>query len=192
MTESQARRIASEWHGGKSSALYAFASSGTILDTLEREIRDDLKESTEYQSDDELSSLLDYVKEHAPMTGLYRTEIFTPGCLNDGDEWFDTEADALAYADEWNEYYVSYERFYACAPGATLDGGIGAYRAGWISNGVDNTGTTIPVSYRVTVSHYPNYAWCPLCDSGMYDTTERDECESCWTYQQDAADRETE
>lgn len=30
LTEQQAREIASEWHGGQSSYLYAFASSGSI------------------------------------------------------------------------------------------------------------------------------------------------------------------
>jgi hypothetical protein len=37
---SELRAIASAWHGGMSSPLYAFASSGAIVDGIEREIRE--------------------------------------------------------------------------------------------------------------------------------------------------------
>lgn len=36
----EARRIASEWHGGQSSKLYAFASTGAILEGITNEIFD--------------------------------------------------------------------------------------------------------------------------------------------------------
>lgn len=55
--EGEARLIASHWHGGQSSALYAFASSGTILESLEGEITGELPwEKMEVQA------LLDYVQ----------------------------------------------------------------------------------------------------------------------------------
>ncbi len=114
------------------------------------------------------------------MNGLYRTEIFRPGCLNDGDEWFDTKEDAIAYADDWGSAGLPYHRdgSYDYAPGRPL-GGVQSYSMGWIDNGHDEYGK-VPVSHRVNISHYLAYDWCPLCDSGMYDTTERDECDSCW------------
>ncbi len=115
------------------------------------------------------------------MTGLYRTEIFIPGCLNDGDEWFGTEADAIAYADRWAETEpldLARPYFYpAKHPHETS----WLVACGWASD-----------AYRATVTYYTYYDWCPLCGANAYDTTERDECEVCWTYQCDAADRETE
>lgn len=38
------RQIASEWHGGQASALYAYASSGTIVPGLCAEIRRDMRD----------------------------------------------------------------------------------------------------------------------------------------------------
>jgi hypothetical protein len=38
ITEKTARRIASEWHGGQTSLLYAFASSGAIVSGIRSEI----------------------------------------------------------------------------------------------------------------------------------------------------------
>lgn len=38
VTERRARRIASEWHGGKSSPLYALSSTGTVVASLLSEI----------------------------------------------------------------------------------------------------------------------------------------------------------
>jgi len=197
INEEKARRIASEWHGGKSSPLYAFSSSGIILDGLEYEITRSLDATTLAPDMNELSALLDYVKEHKPVTGLYRTEIFIPGSLNDGDEWFDSEVDAIAYVDGWGSAGLPYHRdgSYDYAPGRPL-GGIQSYSMGWIDNGHDDYGK-IPVSYRVTISHYPDYAFCDECtylyqepslDSGIYDTTERDECGDCSLRQERAYD----
>ena len=56
--ESEARLIASQWHGGQFSALYAFSSSGTILDALEGEITGELPAEKI-----ELEALLDYLKK---------------------------------------------------------------------------------------------------------------------------------
>jgi hypothetical protein len=43
ITDSQARRIAAEWHGGQASALYALASSGAVdADAVRNEISRDI------------------------------------------------------------------------------------------------------------------------------------------------------
>lgn len=42
ISEGEARLIASQWHGGQNSPLYAFASSGTILPDLADEITSQL------------------------------------------------------------------------------------------------------------------------------------------------------
>jgi hypothetical protein len=57
-----ARRIASEWHGGQSSALYAFASTGTILNTLKGEIIDCTQDASDDETDD-LYALWEYVDQ---------------------------------------------------------------------------------------------------------------------------------
>lgn len=41
-TDTRARKIASEWHGGQSSPLYALASTGSILDGISSEIVNNL------------------------------------------------------------------------------------------------------------------------------------------------------
>lgn len=41
-SNTEARRIAAEWHGGMSSPLYALTSSGAIVDGVVDEIEDDL------------------------------------------------------------------------------------------------------------------------------------------------------
>jgi hypothetical protein len=46
-TERTARKIASEWHGGQFSAMYAFSSTGTVTETLLNEIDADLKVVTQ-------------------------------------------------------------------------------------------------------------------------------------------------
>lgn len=56
--EGTARLIASQWHGGQWSALYAFASTGTILEDLIHEIEDDLESDNEGH----LSALAEYVR----------------------------------------------------------------------------------------------------------------------------------
>lgn len=68
------RETASNWHGGQSSALYAFASTGTIIEGLEAEIRDDLRllRAGQYSADEinaetpRLSALLAYVVAETP------------------------------------------------------------------------------------------------------------------------------
>lgn len=45
--ETAARGIAGYWHGGQSTALYAFTSSGTILEELEGEVERELEEQRE-------------------------------------------------------------------------------------------------------------------------------------------------
>lgn len=68
------RQVAADWHGGQSSPLYAFSSTGTIVEGLEAEIRGCLKElvAGQYRSDDinaetpRLSALLDYVVSQTP------------------------------------------------------------------------------------------------------------------------------
>lgn len=57
--EGEARFIASQWHGGQNSALYAFASTGTILDGLEDEITSDCDSADKI----DLQALLDYLKQ---------------------------------------------------------------------------------------------------------------------------------
>lgn len=59
ITESDARLIASQWHGGQNTALYAFASSGTILPELLDEITCELPADKK-----ECEALFFYVKEH--------------------------------------------------------------------------------------------------------------------------------
>lgn len=68
------RRIASDWHGGQRSPLLAFASTGTMIDGLEAEIRDNLKllRAGQYSAEEinaetpRLSALLDYVVSQTP------------------------------------------------------------------------------------------------------------------------------
>ena len=43
------REIASLWHGGQASALYAYASSGTIVPGLSMEIRRCMREAAQLQ-----------------------------------------------------------------------------------------------------------------------------------------------
>ena len=59
------RRIASEWHGGQSSALYSFASTGTITDATRDEVAKEMADADVTQSDeyalDDLQELHDYL-----------------------------------------------------------------------------------------------------------------------------------
>lgn len=87
ITDTEARRIASEWHGGGGTALYAFASTGAILgrrddeydynsaaDEIRANLRDnqDQYDRTEltndeyFQNIDDLRGLLLYVLYHGP------------------------------------------------------------------------------------------------------------------------------
>lgn len=62
------RRIASEWHGGMRSDLYAFASTGTIRYDLLAEVEDEVNNFAVLTDEDEvtmdeLTELRDYVAE---------------------------------------------------------------------------------------------------------------------------------
>ncbi|HZQ78745.1 MAG TPA: hypothetical protein VFE55_15530 [Acidimicrobiia bacterium] len=69
-----ARDIAANWHGGQSSPLYAFASTGSIVAGVEAEIRDNLRllRAGQYSAEEinaetpRLSALLDYVVSQTP------------------------------------------------------------------------------------------------------------------------------
>jgi hypothetical protein len=62
VSDGQARRIASEWHGGMSSALYSFASSGAIdLDRVRDEISRELGQLDAGEVRRELLALDKYV-----------------------------------------------------------------------------------------------------------------------------------
>lgn len=65
ISEDVARLIASQWHGGQSSPLYAFSSSGVIIDGLETEITEDIEEATETIDKLALPALLKFVREHS-------------------------------------------------------------------------------------------------------------------------------
>jgi hypothetical protein len=63
INEGQARRIASEWHGGMSSALYSVASSGAIdLDHVRHEISRELGQLDVGEVRRELLALDKYVR----------------------------------------------------------------------------------------------------------------------------------
>lgn len=72
MIDNEARRIASEWHGGQTSALCALATSGAIdRDRCSYEISDSYNEATGQDTRD-LLRLLAYVCQHrdrGPVTG---------------------------------------------------------------------------------------------------------------------------
>ena len=67
ISEAEAREIAGEWHGGQWSPLYAFCSSGTMVEGLEGEIADCLRVVYPHSAEDiaRLRSLKEYVDEHA-------------------------------------------------------------------------------------------------------------------------------
>lgn len=50
LTETGARTIASNWHGGQASPLYAFASSGAIVPGIIREIRNNIRSIRDNES----------------------------------------------------------------------------------------------------------------------------------------------
>lgn len=75
--EQEARRIASEWHGGQASALYAFASSGAILPTLLDEINRE-HANTPFSSNEarDLEQLREFVRANRPgMLASVRDEL---------------------------------------------------------------------------------------------------------------------
>lgn len=58
------RRTASYWHGGQFSPLYAFASTGSIIPGLEREVRERIHEADDqrlYSDATKLRNLLNHV-----------------------------------------------------------------------------------------------------------------------------------
>ena len=73
ITDQEAQRIASEWHGGAGSALYQFTSTGAIADS-EHEPIDLLGELqgcetaayTTTREREEIADLIAYVKMHGP------------------------------------------------------------------------------------------------------------------------------
>jgi hypothetical protein len=62
------REIASWWHGGQWSALYAFSSSGTITETLDIEIEECLPLAKTEVAESQLRDLLDFVRARLPDT----------------------------------------------------------------------------------------------------------------------------
>ena len=61
LDEFRAREIASEWHSGQWSSLYAFSSSGTIDDGLMAEVESCLAACSDPAECERLEALLAYV-----------------------------------------------------------------------------------------------------------------------------------
>jgi len=72
------RRVASEWHGGQWSALYALASSGAILEGAAGELRRELalvNPGADAADDAELAGVLAYLDHHGargPVDGWHQ------------------------------------------------------------------------------------------------------------------------
>jgi hypothetical protein len=66
LSDLQARIIASEWHSGRSSGLYALTSSGAILTSPDPlyELQCIARQST--TAEDEIAALVDYIQTHGP------------------------------------------------------------------------------------------------------------------------------
>lgn len=62
ISENEARDIAASWHGGQTSALYAFSSSGYIAEDLEAEVSSLARSVTERANRDELAKLAAFVE----------------------------------------------------------------------------------------------------------------------------------
>lgn len=58
----QARGIAAQWHGGQATALYAFASTGTIQRRVLREIDDNLQGTESARAVKDLRALAEYCR----------------------------------------------------------------------------------------------------------------------------------
>lgn len=56
------RKTAADWHGGQWSALYAFASTGTIVPGLESEIETILRDKIASSERRKLNALLKFVR----------------------------------------------------------------------------------------------------------------------------------
>lgn len=63
ITDEEARTIASWWHGGQSSPLYSFVSTGRIFD-LAHDIDRCLTEAHNPQDQEDLRRLTEYVSHH--------------------------------------------------------------------------------------------------------------------------------
>jgi hypothetical protein len=61
-TDLEAKNIASEWHNGQWSALYALSSTGAILDGVSKEIADATYRANDTEAK-ELSKLMMYVSD---------------------------------------------------------------------------------------------------------------------------------
>jgi hypothetical protein len=83
ITSGIARRIASEWHSGQGSALYSFASTGSITEDLHREIEREIPNDPS----PELIALATYVEECG-----YRGPV---------DDWSSKWSDALVEPDDY-------------------------------------------------------------------------------------------
>lgn len=70
LTDTEARRIAAEWHGGMSSPLYSLASTGAIRESVFREIAEDIDQATTAFDRWELDRLYRYAEEHGPREPL--------------------------------------------------------------------------------------------------------------------------
>ncbi|SMD23928.1 hypothetical protein [Lentzea albidocapillata] len=71
ISDGQARRIASDWHGGMSSALYSLASSGTVdLDRVRDEISRELQNLDVGEIWRELLALDKYVRTVGERTAV--------------------------------------------------------------------------------------------------------------------------
>ena len=78
ITDTEARRIASEWHGGQGSALYAFASTGAIREGSDEgwdynecamEIYEEIAATTSYEELNpmtDMNNLLEYIQANGP------------------------------------------------------------------------------------------------------------------------------
>lgn len=99
--EPEARKIASQWHGGQSSKLYSLASTGKVLPGVEVEIKQNIGDAKADGKAD-LSKLLNYVKVHmtqqagATEKGIPKSESI--------EDWI-KEARALDVEDEFPQFF---------------------------------------------------------------------------------------
>ena len=68
ITDLQAKKYSSEWHGGQWTALYALSSSGAIASTLDcgYEITECLNQNTDSIEEIKLARLLKYILHYGP------------------------------------------------------------------------------------------------------------------------------
>jgi hypothetical protein len=76
LSHAQARRIASEWHGGSHSPLYAFVSTGRITDNTLEEVAGCLID-TEYRLGDERDTTGgEYIETQQQQTDLWALNLY--------------------------------------------------------------------------------------------------------------------